>query len=48
MKRLVISLVAPTGRILQIGTIPSVGPLYIEEFELGNRPPFTKCKRLQS
>lgn len=40
--------VAPTGNILQIGTIPGVGPLYIEEFVLGERPPFTKCARLQT
>lgn len=40
--------IAPTGNILQIGTIPDVGALYIEEFVLGDRPPFTQCKRLQS
>jgi hypothetical protein len=40
--------IAPTGDILQIGTIPDVGPLYLEEFALGNRAPFTKCARLQS
>jgi len=40
--------IAPTGNILQIGTIPGVGPLYIEEFVLGDGPPFTKCKRLQT
>ena len=40
--------IAPTGNILQIGTIPGVGALYIEEFVLGDRPPFTQCKRLQA
>ncbi len=40
--------IAPTGNILQIDTIPGVGPLYIEEFVLGDRPPFTRCARLQS
>jgi len=40
--------IAPTGRIIQIDTIPGVGPLYLEEFMLGDRPPFTKCARLQS
>ncbi len=40
--------VVPTGRIIQIDVIPGVGPLYIEEFVLGDRPPFTKCARLQA
>ena len=40
--------VVPTGGILQIGFIEGVGPLYIEVFELGDRPPFTKCARLQT
>ena len=39
--------IAPTGNILQIGVTP-VGPLYIEEFVLGDGPPFTKCARLQN
>ena len=38
--------IAPTGNIIQIGTTPA-GPLYLEEFVLGDRPPFTKCARLQ-
>ena len=40
--------IVPTGAIIQIDTIPGVGPLYIEGFELGSQPPFTKCARLQS
>ena len=40
--------VVPTGRIIQIDVIPGVGPLYIEEFVLGDRPPFTNCARLQA
>ena len=41
--------VVPTGTILVLATgIPGVGALYIEEFELGNRPPFTRCARLRT
>ncbi|HWQ24686.1 MAG TPA: hypothetical protein VNK94_11330 [Gaiellaceae bacterium] len=40
--------IAPTGNIVQIGSIPGVGPLYLEEFVLGDRAPFTVCKRLQT
>lgn len=41
--------VVPTGNILVLATgIPGLGALYIEEFETGNRPPFTKCARLQT
>ena len=40
--------IAPTGNIIQIDTIPGVGPLYLEEFTLGDTPPFTRCARLQS
>ena len=41
--------VTPTGNILVLATgIPNVGALYIEEFVLGDRPPFTRCAKLQS
>lgn len=40
--------IAPTGNILHIDDIPGIGPLYIEEFVLGDGPPFTRCARLQS
>jgi hypothetical protein len=40
--------IAPTGGIVQIDTVPGVGPLYLEEFVLGDRPPFTKCARLHA
>jgi hypothetical protein len=39
---------APTGNIVQITPPGVVPPLYIEEFVLGDRAPFTKCARLQS
>lgn len=40
--------IAPTGAIIPIGTLPDGTPLFIEGFVLGDRPPFTKCARLQS
>lgn len=39
--------IAPTGAIIPIGTLSDGTPLFIEGFVLGDRPPFTKCKRLQ-